>query len=262
MSLNPFRIRSALLLAAAALVPANFASAHDVWLTFSGEAASRRVVVNYGHPGDRPPTMADKILDLVAIASAGTTSLLSDLTPAQDHGAPVVVSKPIADSGNLLLAARYDNGFWIKTADGLYRNATRRLVPDGADSMWSGKFAKALTGPDAPWQKVIGHDLEIVPLSDPDLAKPGQTLRLKVLFHGKPLSGIDVERGDGMTAVAEQDIPRFATDADGIASIPIVKAGPHLLGVDHRVTPSATPDQANTDLFNATLWFKTATTRP
>jgi hypothetical protein len=65
-----------------------------------------------------------------------------------------------------------------------------------------------------------------------------------------------------MTAVAEQDIPRFATDADGIASIPIVKAGPHLLGVDHRVTPSATPDQANTDLFNATLWFKTATTRP
>jgi uncharacterized GH25 family protein len=262
MSLNPFCIRSALLLAAAALAPANFASAHDVWLTFSGEAASRRVVVNYGHPDDRPPTMPDKILDLVAIAPAGASSLLSDLTPAQDHGAPVVVSRPFADSGNLLLAARYDNGFWIKTADGLYRNATRRLVPNAADSMWSGKFAKALTGPDAPWQKVIGHDLEIVPLSDPDLAKPGQTLRLKVLFHGKPLSGIDVERGDGVTAVAEQDIARFATDADGIASMPVVKAGPHLLVVDHRVTPSATPDEANADLFNATLWFNTATARP
>jgi uncharacterized GH25 family protein len=94
------------------------------------------------------------------------------------------------------------------------------------------------------------------------LAKPGQTLRLKVLFHGKPLSGIDVERGDGVTAVAEQDITRFATDADGIASMPVVKAGPHLLVVDHRVTPSATPDEANADLFNATLWFNTATARP
>ena len=64
-----------------------------------------------------------------------------------------------------------------------------------------------------------------------------------------------VERGDGVTAVPEKDIPRFATDADGIASIPIVKTGPHLLVIDHRVSPSATPDQANADLFNATLWF-------
>jgi len=45
----------------------------------------------------------------------------------------------------------------------------------------------------------------------------GQTLRVKVLFQGKPLSGADVERGDGTTVVAEKDIPRFATDADGIA---------------------------------------------
>ena len=262
MSLNLLRIRSALLLAAAALAPTNFASAHDVWLTFSGEAASRRVVVNYGHPDDRPPTMPDKILDLVAIAPAGASSLLSDLTPAQDHGAPVVVSRPFADSGNLLLAARYDNGFWIKTADGLYRNATRRLVPNAADSMWSGKFAKALTGPDAPWENALGHDLEIVPLSDPDKTKPGQTLRLKVLFHGKPLPGANVERGDGVTAVAEKDIPRFAADADGIASVPILKAGPHLLVIDHKVTPSATPDHADTDLFNATFWFNTAATRP
>jgi nickel transport protein len=34
-----------------------------------------------------------------------------------------------------------------------------------------------------------------------------------------------------------------------------VKAGPHLLVVDYRATPSATPDQASTDRFNATLWF-------
>ncbi|WP_163363670.1 DUF4198 domain-containing protein, partial [Enterobacter cloacae] len=78
---------------------------------------------------------------------------------------------------------------------------------------------------------------------------------LKVLFHGKPLAGAEVERGDGVTAVAEKDIPRFSTDADGVAAVPLVKAGPHLLVIDHKVTPSASPDQANADLYNATLWF-------
>jgi nickel transport protein len=103
---------------------------------------------------------------------------------------------------------------------------------------------------------VLGHDLEIVPLSDPDRTKPGQNLRVKVLFRGKPLAGAEVERGDGITAVPEKDIPRFKTDDEGVASVPIVGTGAHLLVIDHKVTPSAVPDQANSDLFNATLWFE------
>ena len=255
MRCNPLQVRNAMLATIGMLTTTGAVSAPDVWLTFSGEAASRRVVVNYGHPDDRPPTMPDKILDLVAIAPDGVSSLLSGITLAQDHGAPVVESRLFADSGHLMLAARYDNGLWVKTADGLYRNATRRLVPDATESLWSGKFAKALSGSDAPWQKVLGHELEIIPLSDPVKAKPGQTLRLRVLFHGKPLAGAEVERGDGVTAVPEKDIPRFTSDSEGIAAVPIVNPGPQLLVIDHRVVPSATPDQANADLFNATLWF-------
>jgi nickel transport protein len=255
MSLQRIGIRHGMLAVAIVVATAGTAWAHDVWLTLAGDAGSRRVVVNYGHPGDRPPTMPDKVLELVAIGSDRTTSLLPGIAPVQEDGIPVVVSQPFADNGPLLLAARYDNGFWIKRSDGLYRNATRRLAPDAMESLWSSKFAKALSGPDAPWQEVLGHDLEIVPLSDPDKVTTGQALRLKVLFQGKPLPRAEVERGDGVTAVPESDIPRFVTDAEGIASIPIVKSGPHLLVIDHRVTPSATPDQANTDLFAATLWF-------
>ena len=33
---------------------ANAAIARDVWLTLNGDSASRRVVINYGHPDDRP----------------------------------------------------------------------------------------------------------------------------------------------------------------------------------------------------------------
>lgn len=230
-------------------------SAHDVWLTISGPAARRHAIVNYGHPDDRPPALADKVVDFFAITPKGRNSLLEGLAAASDNGVQVVRSKPFDDAGHTLLAARYDNGFWVKTSDGLYRNATRRLIQDAAESIWSGKFAKAITGADAPWQQPLGHDLELVPLTDPAKAKPGETLKVKVVFRGKPLADAEVERGDGKTAVAEKDIPRFKTDADGVATIAIARRGPHLLVIDHRESPSATPDQATADLYNATLWF-------
>ena len=200
------------------LFTANAAIAHDVWLTLTGEAPNRRVVINYGHPGDRPPPLADKILDLVAIKSDETTSLLDGLFPKEEHGTFVVQSQQFSDDGHVLLAARYDNGYWVKLPSGLYRNATRRLAPDAVESLWSSKFAKAVTGAGSPWQAVTGHDL-----------------------------------GDGITAVPEKDIPRFVSDKEGVATIPILKPGPHLLVIDHRVTPSS--DQANFDLYAATLWF-------
>ena len=243
-------------LAVALLIAPQLALAHDVWLTLDGDAGSRRVIVNYGHPDDRPPAFADKVLNLDAIGAASRTSLLPGLSATEANGHQVAASKAFADDGGLLLAARYDNGFWTRLANGDTRNVTRRLVTGAQESLWSGKFAKALSGPGAPFGQILGHDLELVPLSDPGLVRPGDTLKLRVLFHGRPLPDADVERGDGVTAVQESEIPKFKTDVEGIAAVPIVKTGAHLIVVDHRVSPSQTPDQADTDLYNATLWFR------
>jgi nickel transport protein len=231
------------------------ASAHDLWITTADTAAARRAVVNYGHPSDRPPPAADKVVDLVAITSDGKVALVDGLASGQAQGAPVILSRAFADRGRTLIAARYDNGYWVKVTDKLYRNANKRFVPDATDSLWSAKFAKALTGPGAPWSTVLGHELELVPLDDPAAVKPGMSLSVRLLFRGNPLVDAQVERGDGITAMKEEDIPRFRTGADGTAVIPVVKPGPVLLAVDHRVAPSATPDIAAADLFNATLWF-------
>jgi uncharacterized GH25 family protein len=230
--------------------------AHDVWLTTNGGAHSRRVIVNYGHPGDRPPAFADKVVDLFAITAERQVPLLDRLDVARVGGIVVAASQPFADNGRVLLAARYDNGFWVKVSDRVYRNATRRLVSQPQDSLWSGKFAKAVTGAGAPWDRVLGHEIEIVPLSDPASLRAGATLRVRVLFRGRPLADVMVERGDGLTKMAEEAIPKFKTDVEGIADIPIEKPGPTLLVVDHRVTPSATPEQASVDLYNATFWFR------
>ena len=177
-----------LILVAALIIASNAASAHDVWLTFDGNAANRRVIVNYGHPDDRPPALADKVLDLIVIGVDNhTTSLLSGLSAMESNGHQVAASKPLVDDGHWLFAARYDNGFWTKLANGQTRNVTRRLVSGASESLWSGKFAKAVSGPGAPYASILGHDLELVPLSDPALVKSGGTLKLRVLFRGKPL---------------------------------------------------------------------------
>ena len=217
-------------------------------------------MVNYGHRYDRPPTAADKIVDFVAITSAGKTSLLDGISATQVGGASVVVSQPFADERPTLLAVPYDNGYWVKITDKLLRNASRRLVPDAMDSLWSATSAKALTE-GAPWSTVVGHELELVPLEDPSAIRPGNSLRLRLLFRGSPLAGAQVERGDGVTAIKEAEIPRFSTDRDGITVIPIEKPGPILLAVDHRVVPSGTPGIAAADLFDATLWFLIADLR-
>lgn len=230
------------------------ASAHDIWITLAGTPAARRAVVNYGHPDDREPTVADKIIDIFAMTSDRQQSLINGLSFGREGPWFVVETKPFHDDGHTLLAVRYDNGYWIKTPDG-YRNATNREVPSALDSLWSMKFGKALTGPGAPWAKVLGHDLEIVPLSDPFTVGVGQILRVRVLFHGKPLAGGKVERADAITPVPENQIPNFTTDSDGVAAIPIVKTGPTQLAIDYNLSPSATPNLAKTDMYNATLWY-------
>lgn len=251
---NYLRFLSRAAIAGAVLLP-QATSAHDVWVTIAGDARERIAIVHYGHPDDRPPALADKILDLDAISAGDRRSLLKGLGYTSEGGAVVVRSKPFTDDGRLLIAVRYDNGFWTATADGAMRNVTRRLVPSATEGLWSVKFGKAITGRGAPFQNVLGHDLEIVPLADPAAVKVGDSLRLRVLFRGKPLAGAQVERGDSKTAMPENEIPRFKTNADGVVAVPIVKAGPHLLVIDHRVTPSLTPDQASSDFYNATLWF-------
>jgi nickel transport protein len=168
-------------------------------------------------------------------------------------GHPVLASAPIA-LASALLVAEYDNGYFVKTANG-YRNTSKRVLPGAPDSLWSIKFAKTLLGPAAPWDRVIGQDLELVPEANPVAVTPGGRLRVRVIFHGQPLANAEIERTDGITPMPQQDIPVFQTDSNGVADIVIERPGPQLLAIDHVVQPSATPELADKDLYNATLFF-------
>ncbi|GBU18181.1 MULTISPECIES: DUF4198 domain-containing protein [Methylobacterium] len=237
-------MRHALLLAAATLALSGTARAHDIWLS-PGQGV---VHLHYGHPNEPETASADKLMSLTAYAPGGSVTLAAKPGPGGALDA--------AYQGDALVVAAYDNGYWVRLADGSYRNASKRMLPQADKSLWSVKFAKAALGPSAPWDRVIGQTLEIVPLEAP--AAASGKIRVRVLFEGRPLAGASVVATDGVNFKTEADQARTATDTDGIAEVPLRTAGPQVLGVGHSVRPSQTPALADADSYTATFAFTVA----
>lgn len=234
------------------------ASAHDLWITLSNGQTVPQVHIHYGHPDDLQAPQADKLVEMTLSDERGTRAVSPKLSASRT--APVLVSEPVPGAASALVAARYDNGFWVKGSDGEYRNTTRRLLPEASEAITSVKFAKLVAGQGAPFAAPVGHELEIVPLDDPSTVKPGGSLRVKVLFRGSPVVGAKVVRSDG-EVVAQDKLPVVSTDGSGIATLPIQKPGGEVLSVSRRVAPSAVPGLADADLFSATLAYAVETPR-
>jgi nickel transport protein len=127
-------------------------------------------------------------------------------------------------------------------------------VPDARTCRRTVKYAKAVFGPGAPWQRVVGHVLEIVPVEVP--GPTAGAIRVKVLFRGAPLPGADLYYGDSGMESERAGVPAYTSDQDGIATVPIRKAGSQILTVSQTVSPSATPTLADEDLYTATFGFR------
>ena len=251
----------AVLIFVSVLAFASAVNAHDIWMTVERDASgSLRALVHHGHPGDRKIPDPDKLFEFDLIgADHARRSLLPEIQSVLQANIPILITAPlpVSQESVLLLAAQYDNGYWVETLQG-FRNTSRRQLPNAKASLYSMKFTKALvqisTGKSDLYHARVGHRLELVPLNDPYSVKPDEAMKISVYFKGKPLVGAKVESTDGLTPMDEQEIPRYQTDARGIAIIPITRSGPYLLVVDHEVAP-AHPELAAKDRYNATLSF-------
>ncbi|MFE1598567.1 DUF4198 domain-containing protein [Methylobacterium sp. ID0610] len=230
------------------------AQQHDLWITLSTPEAGPQLRVNFGAPRQRLMPSKPKLVELQAITPDETAGLATALTPSPPDVPPALVAPLPTKPNRTLAAATYDSGYWVTLKDGSGRNTSRRLAPDAAASRWSVRFAKAAFGPAAPWLKVVGHTLEIVPLEIP--APTAGAIRVRVLFRGAPLPGASILYGEGSADLDPTQAPHVATDADGVATVPIRKAGAQLLTARHSVGPSATPDLADRDDYSATFAFR------
>ena len=250
--------RTALTTALAALTP--FAAiAHDIAIFPEWNGDALGVDVRYGHPEDYQPIAAEKLYRFdVRAPGAPARSWRKDLKlDAMDLR---MTRKPDWDTGTgiTLLTAQYDNGYWSKDDAGDTVNTSRITHPKTSMASHNVKFGKALvaTGPThAGFDQVVGHKLELIPLADPLAVKTGALLPVAVRYNGRPLAGAGVEIGDSVTGVPEDRIPRYTTDAKGIAQVPIGPSGWAVLGVDHEER-SPTPKLADKEKYTATFVFR------
>lgn len=210
------------------------------------------LTVRYGHPGDWQDVDRPKLLEVLTMGAANAPD---DLSARLVRDGSLYRFDAGSGEAPALVAARYDNGFWSKLPDGSFRNARRTGFQRTELGLSSFKYAKAWNGRDAQaFNRAVGHRLELVPVDAASTLKAGGTLRVRVLWDGRPVAGAKVEIGDGVTVRREEDIPRFETDAQGVARLPLGSTGWQVVAVDHDTLP-AVPALADTDRHVATFTF-------
>lgn len=250
------RVKALALAAITLVLSAGVLSAHDFWIVPDAfQIASGGSMDVRGQTSTKFPTSLSAVaLERVAearLVGASSDERLADLsisgksilirhrptTPGQRIVAVALVSRSsrttperlkryIALEGAPELAERYDREGAYPKSDSVTQIAT--------------KFAKTLVevGSDGPraFAKPVGHALELVPANDPSKLRVGDTLMVRLLYHGQPVSGAHLHAGaapPGITATSDSAVAAgpaakdlsVETGLDGTARIPVGQPG-------------------------------------
>lgn len=234
-----------LLTAALALasVASTTARAHALWvgsnrylLEYPGKTPAplkATLFTGWGHrlPIDEPVT-PERFGGIDLIAPDGSKKATAAATDGY-HAATI----EIAQAGAWLATSWSKPAFssQVKNDDGTitYFSVPKNEVPAGkkvAETNYIRVFAKSLIyvsgagATDGALAKPVGHELELVPLKNPALAKVGDKVPVQVLFKGKPYKGDPIEVTSEHIASPHLGKSGFwsgETDAEGRVEIPI-----------------------------------------
>jgi len=116
------------------------------------------------------------------------------------------------------------------------------------------KLALCAEGQGADFRQLLGLQVEIVPETNPCELRVGDTLRVQVLFEGRPLANVRV--GAGYAGVHGHHYPVWVkTDAEGRAAIPLDRSGAWFVRTLHMI-PSSEFEDADWQSWFSTLTFE------
>jgi nickel transport protein len=250
---------AAIALASAALIGSAALQAHDIAVFPTLIDGAVAVAVKYGHPGDYGATSAGKLIELDAFTPSGERRPLAGRVRPDGTSLVAALEKAAGagEQGTWVFASFYDNGFFVKTAEGRSVNTTKADYPAAETATHNLKFGKALLhmgGASRGFDRVAGHRLELVPRSDPFASGMGGELRVEIQFEGKPLAGATVHL---YSDAASSDTTTHVADRAGVVRVPLSRGGMHVLSVSHDVA-SRHPALATRDVYAATLVFTRA----
>ncbi len=238
-----------------ALAGAGTLAAHDFWIvptSFAIEPGGQIEV--RGQTSTHFPTSVSAVApERIADARVLSASMVEPLTDFSVSGTSLMIRHRPSGRGQRVVAVGLVARSARTTPERLQRYIALEGAPelaaryerDGAypktDSLtqMSAKFAKTVIdigrgGPRA-FSRAAGHALEIVPLNDPSSLRAGDTLSVRVLYRGKPVSGAHLHAGvarlsvsDSAPAPASGDESKdisVETDANGVARFAASEAG-------------------------------------
>lgn len=133
-------------------------------------------------------------------------------------------------SGSVMLAAIKDGETWSVTNEGGRTGARKELEAQGLkviSSTKNDKYAKAIfntSHDDKKFAQVLGHPLEIIPVTNPADAKTGDYFDVKILLNGQPYTGPVWATYDGFSSY--ENTYAYYTEAEsGTAHIKITSPG-------------------------------------
>ena len=240
--LRPIVAVAALLLAVVPLEAHDFWVVPDAFQVAAGAPLLFRTVTGVHFATSESPVAADRLTD--ARILAGDSSRDERLGDFSISGKSLIIGHKPANAGQrvvvLALAprtSRMTGEAFLKylrlegAADAADRLVREGRSPSRSDSvvMRSTKFAKTLAevgagGPRA-FQRIAGHALEFVPLTDPRALRAGETLSLRVVARGRPLVGARVYSGRAPDADTTREDLVTTTDDAGVVRVPVSRAG-------------------------------------
>lgn len=235
--------------------------AHDISVFPTLAGSNLQLTLKFGHPGDYSAAAPGKLIVLDAYPPTGEKRPLAGrVRPDGDLLVMTPLEIDVNQPGTWVIAAFYDNGFTLRTADGRWVNTTKAEYPTAETSTHNVKYGKALLQMGASgkgYDTVAGHRIELIPRVDPFTVKPGGTLDLEVRFEGKPLAQATVRAyvDETTTKTVER-----TSNAAGMVQMPIARGGRHILSVEHNI-PSRHPEMATRDAYAASLIFSLAESR-
>jgi uncharacterized GH25 family protein len=226
---------------AAGMIATTAAHAHGIWFA----QRSNQLALIYGVGADD--------LDIIK-----RIPKVKSVTAYDEDGKEVqtklTANGPLAtvdlDNQPAIVAAVLDNGLWSKTADGKWHNKGKDEVSDAKVSEHTWKYAVHLRRELTAVPALPGQTLQIVPVKAPLPVKMGQTVKVRVLYQGKPVAGAKILSD----FVTDPDQKPLKTAKDGTVTVKLRNQGLNVLVAIYDAPP-AEPAKTFKDEHLATLSF-------
>ncbi|MCX7828563.1 MAG: DUF4198 domain-containing protein [Thermanaerothrix sp.] len=222
------RLCGLLAITVAMTVP-SIASAHGVWI---GEQQSKMTII-LGEGAANDAYDPSKVKWVRAYGD-GAGQVPVEIQRLQDH---VVITKA---PGAQIITLAFDHGYWSQDSSGKWHNKPKSQINNPVGSgMKALKFSTSYVDPSASPAVMPDLDLQVVPSVNPLSLKKGDSLKVRVLLHGKPVKGASLYPD----FIGDVDMS-VKTDDDGYAIIRVPSAGLNVIGSKVNVE---NPDKSDRD---------------